>query len=92
MMYTTPVEILFVARDVVFTADGGFMVRKAGAWDDTANFGLENGKAAVVDHVYNVITSGGSGDMFPAEGTYDVYLSADAKTAYFMTPGTTPAN
>jgi hypothetical protein len=34
----------------------------------------------------------GSGDMFPTAGTYDVYLSADTKTAYFMTPGTTPAN
>jgi hypothetical protein len=30
--------------------------------------------------------------MMVTAGTYDVYLSSDAKKAYFMTPGTTPAN
>ena len=88
MMYTTPVENLFVARDVVFTADGGFKVRKAGAWDDTANFGLENGKAeVVVDHVYNVITSGGSGDLLVTAGTYDIWFDLQNMKIYVMTPG-----
>ena len=88
MMYTTPVENLFVARDVVFTADGGFKVRKAGAWDDTANFGLENGKAAVVvDHVYNVITSGGSGDLLVTAGAYDIWFDLQNMKIYVMTPG-----
>lgn len=88
MMYTTPVEDLFVARNVVFTADGGFKVRKAGAWDDTANFGLENGKAAVVvDHVYNVITSGGSGDLLVPAGAYDIWFDFKNMKIYVMTPG-----
>ena len=88
MMYTTPTENLFVARDVNFTADGGFKVRKAGAWDDTANFGLENGKAAVVvDHVYNVITSGGSGDLLVTAGTYDIWFDLQNMKIYVMTPG-----
>ena len=88
MMYTTPVEDLFVARNVVFTADGGFKVRMAGAWDDTANFGLENGKAAVVvDHVYNVITSGGSGDLLVTAGAYDIWFDFKNMKIYVMTPG-----
>ena len=39
-----------------------------------------------------ISVSRSSGDMFPTAGTYDVYLNADASKAYFMTPGTTPAN
>ncbi len=86
MMYE--VDGLYVAYNVTFTADGGFKVRKAGAWDDTANFGLEGGKAAVeVDHVYDVITSGGSGDLLIAAGTYDIWFDLENMKIYIMTPG-----
>ena len=86
MMYE--VDGLYVAYNVTFTADGGFKVRKAGAWDDTANFGLEGGKASVeVDHVYDVITSGGSGDLLVAAGTYDIWFDLENMKIYIMTPG-----
>ena len=37
------------------------------------------------------IVNNGS-DMYVTAGTYDVYMNAATDKAYFMTPGTTPAN
>jgi len=85
MMYE--VDGLYVAYNVTFTADGGFKVRKAGAWDDTANFGLAISGAVEVDHVYDVITSGGSGNLQIAAGTYDIWFDLANMKVYIMTPG-----
>jgi len=86
MMYEE--DGLYVARNITFTADGGFKVRKAGTWDNTANFGLEGGKAHVeVDHVYNVISAGDSGDLLVSAGTYDIWLDLENLKVYIMTPG-----
>ena len=79
---------LYVARNITFTAEGGFKVRKAGTWDDTANFGLAGGKASVeVDHVYNVISAGNSGDLLVSAGTYDIWFDLENLKVYIMTPG-----
>ena len=39
-----------------------------------------------MDHVYDVITSGGSGDMTIVAGTYDIWFDLTNKKVYVMTP------
>ena len=63
-------------KGVKFVADANWSVNRGGAFKANAAISL---------------TQGGN-DMMVTAGTYDVYLSADAKKGYFMTPGTTPAN
>ena len=64
-------------KGVKFVADSSWSVNRGGTFSG-ANTAI-------------ALNQGGA-DMMIAAGTYDVYLSADASTAYFMTPGTTPAN
>jgi hypothetical protein len=85
-MYTTPTEGLFVARDVQLPA-GGFKIRANGKWDDSKNYGLESVGTVSVDHVYKVITSGGSANITIVAGTYDIWFDLNAKKVYIMTPG-----
>ena len=86
VMYTTPTEGLFVARNVQMPA-GSFKIRANGEWKDDANYGVETAGNVQVDHVYNVISSGGSGNMTLAAGTYDIWFDLKAKKVYIMTPG-----
>ena len=68
--------------------DGGFKIRANGEWNDAANYGLEGGKGNVeVDHAYDVITSGGSGDMILVAGNYDIWFDLTDTKVYIMTPG-----
>jgi hypothetical protein len=68
--------------------DGGFKIRANGEWNDAANYGLEGGKGNVeVDHAYDVITSGGSGDMVLVAGNYDIWFDLTNTKVYIMTPG-----
>ena len=85
-MYTTPTEGLFVARNVEMPA-GSFKIRANGAWVDTANYGVETAGTVAVDHVYKVITGGGSGNMTLAAGTYDIWFDLTNTKVYIMTPG-----
>ena len=85
-MYTTPTEGLFVARNVEMPA-GNFKIRANGEWNDAANYGTETAGNVAVDHVYNVISSGGSCNMTLAAGTYDIWFDLNAKKVYIMTPG-----
>ena len=85
-MYTTPTEGLFVARNVEMPA-GSFKIRANGAWVDTANYGVETAGTVSVDHVYKVITGGGSGNMTLAAGTYDIWFDLTNTKVYIMTPG-----
>ena len=62
------------ASEVKFAA-GGWDVNRGGTW---------TGKNQALP-----LHAGGENIAVPA-GTYDIYLSADAKTAYFCTPGTRP--
>lgn len=85
-MYTTSTSGLFVAKNVTMPA-GGFKIRANAQWNDAANYGLATAGPVEVDHVYDVITSGGSGDMTLAAGTYDIWFDRTNEKVYIMTPG-----
>ena len=85
-MYKTATEGLFVAKSVAMP-DGGFKIRANNAWNDDANYGLATAGAVEVDHVYDVITGGGSGDMTLVAGTYDIWFDRTNEKVYIMTPG-----
>jgi hypothetical protein len=85
-MYTTPTKGLFVARDVKLPA-GGFKIRANNKWDDSKNYGLESVGNVSVDHVYKVITSGGSANITIVAGTYDIWFDLTNTKVYIMTPG-----
>ena len=61
-------------NEVKFVADAAWTINRGGSF--IANQAIE-------------VAQGGSNMTVPA-GKYDVYLSADAATAYFMTPGLLP--
>ena len=86
VMYTTPTEGLFVAKNAEMP-DGAFKIRANNEWNDAANYGTETAGNVAVDHVYNVISSGGSCNMTLAAGTYDIWFDLNAKKVYIMTPG-----
>ena len=85
-MYKTATEGLFVAYKVEMP-DGGFKIRANNAWVDTANYGLAAAGPVEVDHVYDLICSGGSGDMTLVAGTYDIWFDLTNTKVYIMTPG-----
>ena len=85
-MYTTPTADLFAAKNVTMP-DGGFKIRANGEWNDAANYGLQTAGPVEVDHVYDVVTGGGSGDMSLTAGTYDIYFDLANLKVYIMTPG-----
>ena len=85
-MYKTSTEGLFVAYNLAMPA-GGFKIRANGEWNDAANYGLEKAGAVEVDHCYDVITGGGSGDMTLVAGTYDIWFDLTNTKVYIMTPG-----
>jgi hypothetical protein len=89
MMYTTPVEKLYVARDVTFSdaSNRKFKVRKAGTWDNSANYGTKNAGSVAVDHYSEIYSDGGSCDITVELGTYDIYLDLANMRVYVMTPG-----
>ena len=79
-------EGLFVAYAVEMP-DGGFKIRANGKWNDDANYGLSAAGDVEVDHCYSLISSGGSGDMLLAAGTYDIWFDLTNSKVYIMTPG-----
>ena len=85
-MYKTNTEGLFVARNVAMP-DGGFKIRANNAWVDTANYGLAAAGPVEVDHVYDLVCGGGSGDMTLVAGTYDIWFDLTNSKVYIMTPG-----
>ena len=85
-MYKTATDGLFVAYNVSMPA-GGFKIRANGVWDDTANYGLATAGTVEVDHAYDVICSGGSGNMTIAAGNYDIWFDLNNTKVYIMTPG-----
>lgn len=83
---------MYVAYNVTFTVSGGFKIRKGGVWDDAANYGLDGGNANVTaGFYYNVVTSGGSGNLIVPAGTYDIWFDLTNKRIYVLNPGTDPA-
>ena len=86
VMYKTATEGLFVAYKVDMPA-GAFKIRANNEWNDAKNYGLSASGNVEVDHVYDVITSGGSGDMTIVAGTYDIWFDLTNSKVYIMTPG-----
>ena len=86
IMKKTSDEKVFVAKGV--QVKSSFKVRKAGSWDDAANFGLESYETALeANKGYVVITSGVSKDMKVAEGTYDIWFHLEKMHVYIMEAG-----
>ena len=79
-------EGLFVAYAVEMP-DGGFKIRANESWADEGNYGLSAKGDVEVDHCYNLISGGGSGDMLLAAGTYDIWFDLTNSKVYIMTPG-----
>ena len=87
-------------------ADATYKMTGEGTWYVFKNFKISSGKVKFVADANWTVNRGGSwtgkdkkvtldqggADIAVAAGTYDVYLSSDAKYAYFMTPGSVPAN
>ena len=86
VMYKTATEGLFVAYKVDMPA-GPFKVRANNEWNNDKNYGLATAGDVEVDHAYDVITSGGSGNMTVAAGTYDIWFDLTNSKVYIMTPG-----
>ena len=66
-----------VSGEVKFVADANWSVNRGGSWKGVNQ---------------KITLSQGGANIKVTSGTYDVYLSSDAKYAYFMTVGQTPAN
>ncbi|MBR5104986.1 MAG: hypothetical protein IKU93_00965 [Alistipes sp.] len=88
------------AEATAMTEEDNFFVVKNFALeaDDNFNFILDggvknyggNGQMALPNYVYEA-KSWGSNISVAEAGEYDIYLSADLKNYYIMTPGTSPA-
>ena len=68
-----------------FVADGQGVKFNAGSWDEN-----RGGTFSAANTAISIVHNGS--DMYVTAGTYDVYMNAATDKAYFMTPGTTPAN
>ena len=66
-----------VSGQVKFVADANWNVNRGGSWKGVGQ---------------KITLSQGGSNINVSSGTYDVYLSSDAKYAYFMTVGQKPAN
>lgn len=82
---------MYVAYNVNFATAGGFKVRKGGAWDNAYNYGLESSGNVTAGYYYDVITSGGSGDLKVVAGTYDIWFDLTNKRIYVLEPGADPS-
>ena len=86
VMYTTPTEGLFVAKNAEMP-DGAFKIRANNAWEDAKNYGFAAAGTAAVDHAYDLICGAGSKDITLLAGTYDIYFDLNNSKVYVMTPG-----
>lgn len=82
---------MYVAYNVNFASAGGFKVRKGGVWNDSYNYGLESSGNVTAGYYYDVITSGGSGDLKVVAGTYDIWFDLTNKRIYVLEPGADPS-
>ena len=78
----------YFQKNVEFAAGTEFKFVKDNAW--TVNRGYSGSKPMTVNYYYAVKHDGGNIKV-PADGTYDIYLNADADTFYLMEAGKLPA-
>jgi hypothetical protein len=86
VMYTTPTEGLFVAKNAEMP-DGAFKIRANNEWNDAKNYGFAAAGTAAVDHAYDLICGAASRDITLLAGTYDIYFDLNNSKVYVMTPG-----
>ena len=89
-MYKTSTEGMFAAFNVTFTADGGFKIRANGEWNDAANYGLSATGTVEAGKSYDLICSGGSGNMNIKAGVYDIWFDLTNSKVYILEPGKKP--
>ena len=82
---------MYVAYNVTFNSAGSFKIRKGGTWNDAYNYGLESTGTVKPGYYYAVVTSGGSGNLTIAAGTYDIWFDLAGKKVYVLEPGADPA-
>ena len=82
----TEEDNFFVVKNFALDADDNFNFIYNGG---EKNYG-GNGQAALPNYIYEA-KSWGSNVSVSVAGAYDIYLSADLKNYYIMTPGTSPA-
>jgi len=75
-----------VAYGVTFTASDEFKFRKNNSW--TENLGATTYSVTTIPANSPVSLMQDGGNMKIASGTYDIYLSPDSRTAYFLPAGT----
>lgn len=87
------VNNMFVAYDVVFAKEGSFKIRANKTWDnnDAKNIGLSTTGKVKAGFYYDVIASGGSGNLTVAAGTYDIWFDLADMRVYVMAPDAAPA-
>jgi len=85
-MYKTDTDGLFVRYEIEMP-EGGFKIRATEMWNDAANYGLSTSGIVEVDHVYDLVCGGGSGNIILAAGTYDIWFDLYSSKVYIMTPG-----
>lgn len=86
------VNNMFVAYDVVFAKEGSFKIRANKTWDnnDAKNIGLSTTGTVKAGYYYDVIASGGSGNLTVAAGAYDIWFDLANMRVYIMAPDAAP--
>lgn len=79
----------FVAKNVALTTSSEFKFRLNGGW--AANRGAESTDPVQINTAY-VAKNGGENIKVAADGTYDIYLSADLNTFCIMEAGKAPVS
>lgn len=83
-------EKFWVRKGVEFPADAQFKFRYMHDWGENLGGTGDVEPFALTADAATVLAAGGK-NLTIAAGKYDVYLDVEAKTAYFMTEGSTPA-
>ncbi len=89
LLYTTPTEGLYVAKNVVFNAYEAFKIRTAGSWSGPVNVGLDAVNYVQANKYFSVLNDPSTSDItVEAAGTYDIYFNQNTLVVYMMTAGT----
>ena len=77
----------YVVKDVEMPADAQIKFRKDGGWDAQWGAGAD---AFAANTEMTLSSDGGSGNITPVAGTYDIYLNPETGKAWFINDGSYP--
>ncbi len=77
----------YVAKDVEIPAGAEIKFRKDGSWDTQWGLGADSFAA---NTEMALSSDGGSGNITPAAGSYDIYLNPETGKAWFINDGSYP--